>query len=277
MMQLSFTKMHGLGNDFVVIDGRANAPVLDSAAYQAISDRRRGIGYDQFLTILPPRDGGDAFMRIHNPDGTEAEACGNGTRCVAAVLMDQAGRDSAVIETVAGALVCSRAADGRVTVDMGPVGLDWRDIPLATETDTLHVTLADAPASDCTCVNVGNPHAVFFTDDADAVPLAKIGPDLEHHPMFPERANIEFVTVRARNEIRMRVWERSAGITQACGSGACAALVAGVRRGLADRQADIILDGGRLTIAWTDANRVLMTGPTAISFAGTLDLAALRG
>lgn len=277
MMQLPFTKMHGLGNDFVVIDGRVATPPLDSAAYQAIGDRRRGVGYDQFLTILAPRNGGDAFMRIHNPDGSEAEACGNGTRCVAAVLMDQAGRNRAVIETIAGSLVCSRSADGRVTVDMGPVALGWRDIPLAAETGTLHVQLADAPATDCTCVNVGNPHAVFFVEDAEVVPLAEFGPALEHHPMFPERTNIEFATVRAPTEIRMRVWERAAGITQACGSGACAVLVAAVRRGLAERRADVILDGGRLTIEWTEEDRILMTGPTATSFAGTLDLSRLTG
>ena len=277
MIQLAFTKMHGLGNDFVVVDARAEDPGLDANAYRAIGDRRRGVGYDQFLTILPPRNGGTAFLKIHNPDGSEAEACGNGTRCVAAALMDEADRNDVIVETVAGALVCERSPDGRVTVDMGPAGLDWRSIPLAREVDTLSVDLEGAQATGACCVNMGNPHAVFFVEDADAVPLAEIGPTLEHHPMFPELANIEFATVCSRSRIRMRVWERGAGITQACGSGACAVLVAAARRGLAEHRADVILDGGTLTIEWTEAGRVLMTGPTATSFSGSITLLASQG
>lgn len=272
MMRIDFTKMHGLGNDFVVVDARARDLGLNEAAYRAIGDRRRGVGYDQFLTILPPRNGGTAFMMIHNPDGSEAEACGNGTRCVAAVLMDETGKNEAIVETVAGALVCARSDDGRVTVDMGKAGLDWRDIPLAFETDTLDVALDNAPMSGACCVGMGNPHAVFFVEDADAARVAEFGPILEHHPMFPKRANIEFATVRSPTEIRMRVWERGAGITQACGSGACATVVAAARRGLAERRADVILDGGALTIEWTESERVLMTGPTATSFSGSLTL-----
>ncbi len=272
MVRIDFTKMHGLGNDFVIVDARLRDPELDAAAYRAIGDRRRGVGYDQFLTILPARNGGTAFLKIHNPDGSEAEACGNGTRCVAAVLMDETGRQDAVIETVAGTLACERSADGRVTVDMGMAALGWRDIPLATDVDTLNVALDGAPMSGACCVNIGNPHAVFFVDDAEAVALAEIGPMLEHHPMFPERANIEFATILSPREIRMRVWERGAGITQACGSGACATVVAAARRGLAERRADVVLDGGTLTIEWTEGGRVLMTGPTATSFSGTLTL-----
>ena len=272
MMRIDFIKMHGLGNDFVVVDARAQDPGLDEAAYRAIGDRRRGVGFDQFLTILPPVNGGTAFMKIHNPDGSEAEACGNGTRCVAAVLMDETGKNEAVVETVVGSLICGRSDDGRVTVDMGPAGLNWRDLPLAREVDTLSVALEDAPMTGACCVGMGNPHSVFFVDDAETVPLAEIGPVLENHPMFPERANIEFATVRSPTEIRMRVWERAAGITQACGSGACAVLVAAVRRGLAERRADVILDGGILTIEWTEEERVLMTGPTATSFEGSLRL-----
>jgi diaminopimelate epimerase len=277
MMQLAFTKMHGLGNDFVVVDARATDPGLDRVVYRAIADRRRGVGYDQFLTILPPRDGGTAYMKIHNPDGSEAEACGNGTRCVAAVLMDEAGSNDAVVETVVGSLTCARSADGQVTVDMGPADLEWASIPLAKEVDTLSVELEGAPATGACCVNIGNPHAVFFVDDAEAVPLAKIGPALEHHPMFPELANIEFATVQSRTKLRMRVWERAAGITQACGSGACAVLVAAVRRGLTERKADVILDGGPLTIEWTEQGRVLMTGPTATSFSGSITLQTPHG
>jgi diaminopimelate epimerase len=274
---LAFTKMHGLGNDFVVVDARARASGLTTAHYRAIGDRRTGIGFDQFLTIEPARNGGHAFMRIHNPDGTEAEACGNGTRCVAAALMAEAGRADLALETVAGTLLCAREADGRVTVDMGPANLGWRDIPLAREADTLAVAIDGAPWGPACCVNMGNPHAVFFVEDAEAVPLAEVGPGLERHPMFPARANIEFATVRAPGEIRMRVWERSAGITRACGSGACATLVAAVRRGLAERRADVVLDGGRLTLEWRADGHVLMTGPVSTSFTGTLDPASLVG
>ena len=277
MMRINFTKMHGLGNDFVVVDARVEDPGLDGAAYRAIGDRRRGIGYDQFLTILPPLNGGAAFMKIHNPDGSEAQACGNGTRCAAALLMSEANRNDVVIETIAGSLACHRLDDGRISVDMGPAELDWRCIPLARAVDTLHVHLASAPASDACCINIGNPHAVFIVEDAESIPLAEIGPVLEHNPMFPERANIEFITIKSPTEIRMRVWERAAGITQACGSGACAALVAAVRRGLVERKADVVLDGGTLTIEWTEVGRVLMTGPTATSFSGSINLRPLQG
>ena len=271
MMQHTFLKMHGLGNDFVVIDGRADRQAPNPRTCRAIADRRRGVGCDQVLTLLPARDGGDVFLQIHNPDGSEAEACGNGTRCVADVLMKQAGRDAVTVETVAGALACRRTGDGRITVDMGPAALDWRDIPLARSVDTLHVRLENAPADDCCCVSLGNPHAVFFVEDADAVALEQVGPVLEHHPMFPARANIEFVSVLAPDRIRMRVWERGVGITQACGSGACAAVVAAARRGCTGRKATVVLDGGTLDIAWTGSGRVDMAGPVATSFTGQLD------
>ena len=272
MTRFAFTKMHGLGNDFVVVDARKNAPDLSPTAYRAISDRRRGVGCDQFLTILPPRNDGAVYMTIHNPDGSESEACGNGTRCVAATLMDEAESDSVVVETLAGSLACSRDANGQVTVDMGPALFGWHDIPLAHATDTLHVPLEDAPATDCVCVNIGNPHAVFFVDNAEAVALAEIGPALEHHPMFPERANVEFVTVLSRSELRMRVWERGVGVTQACGSGACATLVAATRRGLVGPKADVVLDGGTLTVELAKDGRILMTGPVAMSFSGVIDV-----
>lgn len=272
MNGLPFLKMHGLGNDFVVVDGRARPAALSPAQYRAVGDRRRGVGYDQFLTILPARNGGAAYMAIHNPDGTEAQACGNGTRCVAALLMREAGTTDVAIETVAGRLLCTDAGDGRVTVDMGLANLGWDQIPLACETDTLSVEVPGAEAfGPATAVNIGNPHAVFFVPDAEAVALADIGPGIEHSPVFPERANIEFVTVLAPDRLRMRVWERGAGITQACGSGACAAVVAAVRRGLTGRRAAVVLDGGPLEIFWRPDGHVEMTGPVASSFAGTLD------
>lgn len=274
---LPFLKMHGLGNDFVVVDGRTADAALTEAQYRAVGDRRRGVGYDQFLTILPPRNGGIAYMAIHNPDGSEAQACGNGTRCVASLLMAEAGAEEIVLETVAGGLVCRRAEDGRVTVDMGAARLRWDEIPIAVEADTLKVPIPTAEAyGPATLVNMGNPHAVFFVADAEALDLARIGPPIETDPIFPERANIEFVTVLGPDRLRMRVWERGAGITQACGSGACATVVAAVRRGLIPgRSAGVVLDGGVLDIAWREDGHVEMTGPVATSFAGTLDLASL--
>ena len=272
---LAFTKMHGLGNDFVVVDSRGVAASLDEVHYRAIGDRRRGVGYDQFLTIEPASNGADAFMRIHNPDGTEAGACGNGTRCVASVLMAETGKPSVTVETIAGSLVCEDAGDGLVSVDMGPAGLAWDKIPLAHEVDTLSVALDDAPYTGACCVDMGNPHAVFFVEDAEAIALADVGPVIEHHAMFPERTNVEFVQVLSPTQLRMRVWERSAGITQACGSGACATAVAAVRRGLAERETEVILDGGSLRLAWRDDGHVIMTGPVATSFAGEIDLSQI--
>lgn len=274
---LPFLKMHGLGNDFVVVDGREADAALTEAQYRAVGDRRRGVGYDQFLTILPPRNGGIAYMAIHNPDGSEAQACGNGTRCVASLLMGEAGAEEIVLETVAGGLVCRRAEDGRVTVDMGAARLRWDEIPIGVEAETLEVPVSTAEAySPATLVNMGNPHAVFFVEDAEALDLARIGPPIETDPIFPERANIEFVTVLGPDRLRMRVWERGAGITQACGSGACATVVAAVRRGLIrGRSAGVVLDGGVLDITWREDGHVEMTGPVATSFSGTLDLASL--
>ena len=272
MTRFEFIKMHGLGNDFVIVDGRAG-PAPTAAQIRAMADRRRGIGCDQFLTLRAPTAAGAAVrMDIHNPDGSVAEACGNGTRCVAALLMEQSGDQALTIETVAGQLDCRRAGDGQIAVDMGPVQLAAADIPLAEAVDSAHVTLADVPYSDACCVGVGNPHAVFFVADAEAVDLAGVGPRLETHPMFPARANIEFVHLIGRDHLRMRVWERAAGITQACGSGACASAVAAARRGLTGRVVTVDLDGGRLQITWRDDDHVIMAGPTALSFTGAIDL-----
>lgn len=276
---LPFTKMHGLGNDFVVIDARQTALDLSDDQVRAIADRHTGVGCDQLIVIEPARSNmADVFMRIRNADGGEVEACGNATRCVAAVLMDEKKSHHAVIETVAGLLDAesSRNAAGRlISVDMGPAKLDWREIPLREACDTLHVPLALGPLGDPVAVNMGNPHAVFFVPDAQAIALSELGPKLEHHPIFPERANIEMAQVVGDNKIRLRVWERGAGITLACGSGACATVVASARRGLTGRKAEVILDGGALTIEWLPDNHVLMTGPVAISFSGMLDRSLL--
>jgi diaminopimelate epimerase len=273
-----FVKMHGLGNDFVVIDARAQPLQLDAARARVIADRRTGVGCDQFILIEPARNGrADAALRIRNADGDEVEACGNGSRCVAQLLMREQGKSRIRLDTAAGIIVAEDAGRGRVAVDMGPARLDWREIPLAREMDTLHLDLALGSLRDPAAVNVGNPHAVFFVPDAEAIDLATLGPQLEHHPLFPERCNIEVATVLSRTRLRMRVWERGTGITRACGTGACATLVAAARRGLAERRAEVVLDGGPLEIEWQDDGHVRMTGPVATSFTGVLDESLLRG
>ena len=270
-MTIPFIKMHGLGNDFVVIDVRGRPLELPAAAVRAISDRRTGVGCDQLILIEPPKSVGTAaFMRIRNADGSEVSACGNATRCVARLLMEESRSRHLAIETRAGRLEASSGEDGRVTVNMGLAGLDWREIPLAVPADTYGLEIVQGPLSNPVAVSMGNPHAVFFVPDAEAVALAEHGPLVEHHPLFPERTNVELVEVLSPTRLRMRVWERGTGITSACGTGACAALVAAVRRGLSERKAELVLDGGSLEIEWLADGHVLMTGPAAISFTGTL-------
>ena len=272
MTGLPFIKMHGLGNDFVVFDARHQPLELSVESIRAIADRRTGVGCDQLIVMEPARsERADVFMRIRNADGGEVEACGNATRCVAATVMKEKGAARAVIETVVGLLEAESATNDLVSVDMGPVSLDWRDIPLAREVDTAHLGITVGPLADPVAVNVGNPHAVFFVDDAEAVPLETVGPQVEHHELFPERINVEVAQVLSAGEIRMRVWERGVGITQACGTGACATLVAAFRLGLTGRAAGVRLDGGTLKIEWLENDHVLMTGPAAVSFRGTLD------
>ncbi|MHA1598509.1 MAG: diaminopimelate epimerase [Alphaproteobacteria bacterium] len=272
MNEVEFTKMHGLGNDFVVIDARTRAFDATPAEARAIADRTRGVGCDQLIVIEPPRDEhADAFMRILNADGGEVAACGNATRCVATVLMAENDASHVIVETLAGLLDAEAAPDGRITVDMGPVRLDWREIPLAQAVDTLHLGIESGPLRDPVGVNVGNPHAVFFVDDCEAVDLATHGPGLERHKLFPEFANIGAAQIISESEIRLRVWERGVGETEACGSGACAALVAASRRGLCGRKANVMLNGGTLEIEWTADGNISMTGPTTVSYSGVLD------
>ncbi|MBP2313736.1 diaminopimelate epimerase [Azospirillum soli] len=270
-MTREFLKMHGLGNDFVVIDARKTPYSPAEAEVRAISDRKTGVGCDQFIVIEPAKTTGTAgFMRIRNADGGEVSACGNASRCVGWLLMEESGSERVTFETNAGILEARRAGEGLVTVDMGPARLEWNQIPLAGPADTLRVDVAHGGFEGPVAVNMGNPHAVFFVDDAEAVPLAEVGPVFENHPTFPERTNVEFAQVLSPTSIRMRVWERGAGITRACGTGACATMVAAARRGLVGRKADVILDGGTLTIEWLEDGRVLMTGPIALSFTGRL-------
>jgi diaminopimelate epimerase len=278
MAQIRFRKMHGLGNDFVVLDRRHDAVAIDAAAARNIADRRTGIGCDQLLLIEPPgQPAAQVAMRILNADGGEVEACGNGTRCIARLVAEETGDSRVRIETVAGLLEAELLPDGNVAVDMGLARTGWRDIPLAREMDTERVDLALGPLREPVCTNVGNPHATFFVADAGAIDLAALGPRLEHDELFPERANIGVATVEGRERIRFRVWERGVGITRACGTGACAALVAAYRRGLTERQAIVALDGGTLDIRWRDDGHVIMTGPAVLAFEGSFDVAALTG
>lgn len=271
---MRFRKMHGLGNDFVIVDLRGGVPRPDAAFVRAAGDRRRGIGFDQFITIEDdPSPQLSAYMGIWNPDGSRSGACGNATRCVGHLLMAEGGTAEARLRTDFGILSCWQAAGGLIRVDMGRPKLDWRDIPVAEASDTVRVDVKFGPIDAPVlwgpgAVNMGNPHAVFFVDDAEAFPVDKIGPMVENHPMFPERTNVEFCTVEGPNRMRMRVWERGAGVTQACGSGACAAVVAGVRRGLVERKCLVMLDGGPLGIEWIEDGPVMMTGPVATSFEG---------
>ena len=284
MGMVAFRKMHGLGNDFVMVDARAFPFAVSTGEARALADRHTGIGCDQLIT-LKPSERADAFMRIQNADGGEVAACGNAARCVAALLMAESGSSAAGVETRAGLLHARAAGDGLITVDMGPARWGWRDIPLSRDVDTLHIDLSDAVAgasawTDAVGVSMGNPHAVLFVDDVAALDLAAVGPTLVHHPLFPERANIGIARVLAPDAIRLRVWERGAGITTAGGTAACAALGAAQRRGLAGRAATIELDGGVLTVAWGGGEaggQVVMTGPGGSSFEGRVDLARLSG
>jgi len=260
--------MHGAGNDFVVLDQRAGAAPPPAARIAALADRRRGIGFDQFIILAPSPAGADAAMLIRNADGSPAGACGNATRCVASLLAEESGRDSITLETVAGVLACARLPDGSVRVDMGAPRLGWRDVPLARDMDTSALDYPGAPAA----LSMGNPHVTFFVPDLDAIDIARQGPAVENDTLFPDRVNVGFAQITGPSRLRLRVWERGAGLTLACGSGACAALVNAHRRGFMTREAQIDLDGGTLTLEWRASDdHVLMTGPVATAFRGEAD------
>jgi diaminopimelate epimerase len=276
-MEIPFIKMHGAGNDFVVLDGRAQSLGLTPERIRLLADRRLGIGCDQLISLEPASQGADVFMRIHNPEGSEAGACGNATRCVASLIGLEQGLGAVTIRTISGDLPASLLADGRVTVDLGPPRLGWTEVPLAVSLDTLHLPLAEGSVADPAACSMGNPHATFFVPTLDGLDIAGLGARFETDALFPDRANIGFAEIIAADRIRLRLWERGAGLTLACGSGACAALVNAVRRGLATRRATLLLDGGTLTIEWREADgHVLMTGPAETSFSGIIDLDARR-
>ena len=267
---MPFRKMNGLGNDFVVLDLRAHPLALTEELVRRIADRENGVGCDQFITIEPAREGGDAFMGIRNNDGGTVEACGNAARCIGQILLDETGKDHVTIETPGGDTVAKHGPDGAITVDMGEPRLNWDEIPLARATDTLELPIEGAP----TATGMGNPHCTFFVEDAEAVDLETRGAEIEHHPLFPERTNVQFASLIAPDHLRMRVWERGVGVTLASGSSSCATGVAAARRGLAGRKVTIDLDGGRIWIDWR-ADGVWMTGPTMHVFSGHLTPAFL--
>jgi diaminopimelate epimerase len=279
---IGFRKMHGLGNDFVVLDARAHALRLAPDAVRVIADRKEGIGCDQIIALEPSRKA-DVFMRIWNADGGEVGACGNAARCVAALVAAERGELEVSIETESAVLGATVNGDGSVTVDMGSPRFAWDEIPLSEPFhDTRRIELQVGPIDDPvlhtpSVVNVGNPHCLFFVDDVAAHDLARFGPMLEHHPLFPERANISLVEVTGPDALKVRTWERGAGLTRACGTAACAAAVAAVRLKLVGRKVRVGLPGGDLRIEWRESDgHILMTGPYALDFEGTLPAALFQ-
>jgi diaminopimelate epimerase len=271
---LVFLKMHGAGNDFVILDSRGRGAVTTSALARALGDRNRGVGFDQLAEI---RDAAEADIALDfwNSDGTRAGACGNATRCVADVVMRDLGREKLTLQTSRGLLQAERLEDGRVNVNMGLPQLSWREVPLSHEVDLLHLPLTGDPVA----LGMGNPHCVFFVDDAEIVDLSTVGPVVEHDALFPQRTNVEFASQTGKDRLRMRVWERGTGVTLACGSGACASAVAAHLRGLTGRRVLVDLDGGTLEVDWRE-DGVWLTGPVARVFEGRIAptfLAAVNG
>lgn len=283
MDTLDFIKMHGLGNDFVILDGRHQAVLVDwlndrqqAGLISKLADRRCGIGFDQLLlltdaaTANPDAAEAEIGLQIFNSDGSHAAACGNGTRCVAEMVLGQSGGHSLSIATIAGKLTAERLDNGMISVCMGKARLDWQSIPLTHQADTMALDIGAEVAA--IAVNIGNPHAVLLVDDAETVDIARLGPGLERHPVFADGANIEWVHLLGPDRLRMRVWERGSGITRACGSGACAAAIAAARAGISGRQAEVVLDGGSLMIRWDEDDLVHMQGPASRVFSGRLKL-----
>jgi len=271
----AFVKMNGVGNEIVVVDLRRDAAKIEPEEARAAA---KPVPYDQLMALYPPRTPGtDAFIRIYNNDGSEAGACGNGMRCVADIVAKESGKTALTFETTAGILNCWKGDDGLFTVDMGIPRFKWNEIPLAEEIrDTRNIELQIGPIDKPvlhtpSVVSMGNPHAIFWVDDVEAYDLARFGPLLENHPIFPERANITLAHIVSRDHIVIRTWERGAGLTKACGSAACAAAVAAARLKRTDRKVKVTLPGGELIIDWRADDHVLMTGPVAFEFEGKFD------
>lgn len=261
-LSLAFMKMHGLGNDFVVIDDRGGDRHVDAALAIAMADRNRGVGFDQ-LAVISASDNGDAHLTFYNADGSTSAACGNATRCIARYIMDSTSAPSLALSTARGVLQARDAGNGLTAVNMGHPQTGWQDIPLAEDTDTLHLPIDGDPVA----TGMGNPHCTFFVADADKIDLENRGPKIETHPLYPQRTNVQFASLVAPDRLRMRVWERGVGVTLASGSSSCATAVAAARRGLTGRSVRIDLDGGTLQIDWRD-DGVWMTGSTSHVFDG---------
>lgn len=268
-----FMKMHGLGNDFVVVDARERPFLLTTRQITAIADRHKGVGFDQLAVLAPAQSGSNADVHLifYNADGSTSAACGNATRCIARYLMDESGRDTLVLTTQRGTLLAREATGGLVSVNMGQPQIRWDEVPIAQEIDTLVLPIEGDPIA----TGMGNPHCTFFVDDVDAMDLATIGATYEHHALFPERTNVQIAQIIGKNHIRMRVWERGVGVTLASGSSSCATAVAAVRRGLTGRKVQIDLDGGTLWIDWAE-DGVWMTGDTEHVFSGHLTASFLE-
>ena len=266
-MKKPFIKMHGLGNDFVVIDSTKNQYTINKSSIQLISDRRFGVGCDQVIEMKPSAKE-DIYMKIYNSDGTEAEACGNAARCVAGLLFASNQKKEVSIETVAGVLKAESEEDGLIKVDMGKPSFFWKDIPLSS--DISHISFEELSLINGLAVNMGNPHIVFFVKDINEVDINKVGPLVENSSYFPEKVNVEVCQIINKSKIKVAVWERGAGKTLACGTGACAALVAAYKNNLTDPTAEIVLNGGSLNITWNvnSDEHVIMSGPIAVSFLG---------
>jgi diaminopimelate epimerase len=274
MEQMRYFKMNGCGNDFVIIDARSRGSLpLSQAQARAIADRETGLGCDQVIAVERSIRG-DAYMRMWNADGGEIDACGNATRCVAWLLMEEGGAVSRRIETPAGMLYAERAGDKIITVDMGSPLLRWEEIPVARAMDTTRLDFSAGGYEAPGAVNMGNPHVVFFVNDVRAVPIETLGPNIEHDPMFPQGVNVGFAEIRSPEQIRLRVWERGTGLTKACGTGACAAVGAAHRQNRTGRKVEVLVDGGSLEIEWRAGDdRVLMTGPIELETTGELPAA----
>lgn len=276
MNDISFIKMQGLGNDFIIIDSRNSAVKLAQLNWRKLADRRLGVGCDQII-ILSKSDDADSAMRIINADGSEVDACGNATRCVGKLLLQETSKSEVTIRTNAGLLKARKAEGGAISAVMPPPGLSWQDIPLSEEMDTLKLPIEEQGLKGPCAVSIGNPHMVFLADDVEKAPIDVVGAVLEHHALFPQRTNVEVVQIDSREHITMRVWERGVGLTQACGTGACASLVAAVRLGLTERKATVKMPGGALDIEWLSeeaGGSIIMTGEACEIYRGTFDFSA---
>jgi diaminopimelate epimerase len=266
---LPFMKMHGLGNDFVVIDAREGEVALSKKIISGIADRHFGVGFDQLAVIYKGEF--DAHLRFYNADGSESLACGNATRCIARYLMDEASKESLMLTTMHGQIPAVDLGDGVTSVNMGKPELEWNKVPLSENIPTLELPIEGSP----TATGMGNPHCTFFVEDAEKINLEEMGPKFENHPLFPERTNVQFASIIARDQIRMRVWERGAGVTLASGSSSCATAVAANRKGLTEKKVQIELDGGILSVDWRE-DGVWMTGPTMQVFTGSFSKEFLK-